>query len=327
MNKLTLPSQTDQILVGDCMALLADLPDNCIDLVVTDPPYFLDKMANDWDHDTVHDKHYQDTGVVSSLPAGMKFSRAQGVAFYDFYIDFAREIFRVLKPGGFFFSFSAPRLYHRMASAVDDAGFEIRDMFTWLYTQNQVKAMSLDHFVRRMDLPASEKKRITDWIKGWKTPQIKSCFEPIVMGQKPTEGTFLANFLKYGVGLFNLDLRIGSGGDMFPANTISTEPISEMIDRVFLIGKPSKAEKGEYNHHQTVKPLAICSYLISLSTRGTDAIILDPFIGSGTTAVAAALLGRHYIGYDLNEEYVEISVRRIKEALAEQKAEGGSGSE
>jgi site-specific DNA-methyltransferase (adenine-specific) len=308
---MTLEAQRDRILTGDCMALLLDLPDASVDLVLTDPPYFLDKMENDWEHDTVHDRKYQEKGTVSSLPAGMKFDRAQGVRFYNFYIELSREIYRVLKPGGFFFSFSAPRLYHRMASAVDDAGFEIRDMFAWLYTQNQVKAMSLNHFVRRMPISDADKAEIEARLEGWKTPQIKSCIEPIVMAQKPTDGTFLTNFLAHGTGLFNTTLRIGDG--MYPANTFSVEPISEQVDRVFLLPKPVKAEKGAYNHHQTVKPLAICEYLIHLSTL-PGAVVLDPFVGSGTTAVAAALTDRHYIGYDLNEEYVEISERRLADA-------------
>ena len=67
-------------------------------------------------------------------------------------LKISKEIFRILKPGGFFFSFASPRLYHRMTCAIDDAGFEIRDSFIWLYTQNQPKAMSLNHFVKRLDI-------------------------------------------------------------------------------------------------------------------------------------------------------------------------------
>lgn len=307
-----LDAYLDQVLVGDCVPLLRGLPDNSVDLVLTDPPYFIDKMENDWSHDEVHDSRNQQT--VSSLPARMKFDRAQGVRFYEFYLEFSREVFRVLKPGGFFFSFSAPRLYHRMASAVDDAGFEIRDMFAWLYTQNQVKAMSLNHFVNRMAASEYEKKAILARLEGWKTPQIKSALEPIAMGQKPTDGTFLVNFLAHGTGLFNTTVRIGDS--MYPANTFSVEPISEEIDRVFLLPKPTKAEKGTYNHHQTVKPLAICEYLVRLSTL-PGAVILDPFVGSGTTAVAALVTRRHYIGFDLNKEYAEISRHRLADAKAE----------
>ena len=91
----------------------------------------------------------------------MKFDKEQGKKFYDWYYKIAKEILRVLKPGGFFFSFSSPRLYHRMVSAIDDAGFLIRDCFIWLYTQNQPKAMSLNHFIDKLN----EDKKSRDNLK------------------------------------------------------------------------------------------------------------------------------------------------------------------
>jgi DNA modification methylase len=297
------------IVLGDSLALLAELEENSIDIVLTDPPYFLDKLDSNWDHTKVADKKNQQ--MVKSLPAGMKFDREQGKKFYNWYLQISAQLFRVLKPGGFFFSFSSPRLYHRMACAVDDSGFEIRDCFIWLYTQNQAKAMSLNHFIEKMDIPKEEREKLKAKIEGWKTPQIKSCFEPIVMGQKPTEGTFLQNMGKYSVGLMNSAQTIGE--NMYPANVVTTEIISEVIDKVFLVGKPTKVEKGDFNIHQTVKPLALCEYLIALTAYDRQAVILDPFSGSGTTAVAAKVLGRNFIGIDLNKEYVDIANRRLSE--------------
>ena len=72
-------------------------------------------------------------------------------------------------------------------------------------------------------------------------------------------------------------------------------------------GKPSRAK----NHHSTVKPIKLMSYLITIGSRPGD-VILDPFVGSGTTAVAAAILDRRYIGIELDAEMVDISERRIK---------------
>ncbi len=86
----------------------------------------------------------------------------------------------------------------------------------------------------------------------------------------------------------------------------------ESIDKYFLVSKPSKDEKEEYNIHKTVKPLAICEYLIKLSAFSEKAVILDPFVGSGTTAVAAKRLGKNFIGIDSNKEYVDIANRRLK---------------
>jgi site-specific DNA-methyltransferase (adenine-specific) len=299
----------NQIILGDSLEVLPEIKDNSIDIVLTDPPYFLDKLDNNWKYEKVEDKKNQQT--IKSLPAGMKFDRKQGQDFYKWYYKISEQIYRILKPGGFFFSFSSPRLYHRMASAIDDAGLEIRDCFLWLYTQNQAKAMSVNHFIDKMEISNEEKKKIKEKFDGWKTPQIKSCFEPIVMSQKPADGTYLNNMLKNDIGLINTNIKVGD--NMFPANILTVENINEIIDKSFLIGKPTKKEKGDFNDHKTVKPLEICEHIIKLTAFYENAIILDPFVGSGTTAVAAKKLGLNYIGIDANPEYVKISERRLQE--------------
>lgn len=299
----------NKIIEGDALKILPELEENSIDLVLTDPPYFLDKLDDKWDPEKVSTLTDYCI-VVKSLPPGMKFDREQGIRFYEWFKVVAKLVFRVLKPGGFFFSFSSPRLYHRMVSAVDDCDFLIRDCFIWLYTQNQPKAMSLNHFIDKMNISDDEKANLKESLKGWKTPQIKSCFEPIMMAQKPYENTFLDNILKYNVGLVNTNVRIGN--KMFPSNVITTEKILDEIDRYFLLPKPDLEEKGKYNFHKTVKPLAICEYLIKLTTRDENSIVLDPFVGSGTTAIAAKRLGRKFIGIEINPEYVEIAQRRLE---------------
>ena len=302
----------NQIVLGDAEKILPEIESNTIDVVLTDPPYFLDKMDNNWNHETVSTiTDYCNT--IKSLPPGMKFDKEQGKRFYKWYLKISKELYRVLKPGGFLFSFSSPRLYHRMASAVDDAGFLIRDCFMWLYTQNQPKAMSLNHFIDKMNCDENTRNRLKEKINGWKTPQIKSCFEPIVMAQKECDETFLNNILKYEVGLVNTDVKIGQG--MFPSNVVTIEEINEILDKSFLLPKPTKDEKGEFNTHRTVKPLAICEYIIKLTTFSENAIVLDPFIGSGTTAVASKKLGRNFIGIDINDEYIKIALKRLENTI------------
>lgn len=302
----------NKIICADTMAMLPKIESDSIDVVLTDPPYFLDKMDNNWKDDAVS-KLTDYCKTIKSLPPGMKFDREQGKRFYSWYFEISKEILRVLKPGGFFFSFSSPRLYHRMACAIDDVGFEIRDVFMWLYTQNQAKAMGLDHLIKKMSVEEKAKKQIKDRLNGWKTPQIKSCFEPIAMAQKPTDGTYLNNMIKHEVGLFNTNAKLGE--NMYPANVFTVDKMNELIDRTFLLPKPTKKEKGDYNDHKTVKPLAVCEYLIKLSAFSKDAVILDPFVGSGTTAVAAKKLSRNYIGIDANEKYVKIAEKRLSEIV------------
>lgn len=297
----------NKIICEDSMSLLPQLPSNSVDVVITDPPYFLDRMDANWKHSSVANPNNRN--VVKSLPAGMKFDRKQGHNLYEWYLKVSYELLRILKPGGFFFSFSSPRLYHRMASAIDDAGFEIRDSFMWLYTQNQPKAMGLQHFIAKLDVSNKAKQELNTKLADWKTPQIKSCFEPIAVAQKPPEKTYLENMRKYQVGLLNTSVKLGD--NMYPSNVMSTDNIDPTIDRTFLISKPTKKEKGEYNLHSTVKPLQLCEHLIKLTAFAEDAIVLDPFVGSGTVAVAAKKNGKRYIGIDANTEYVDIANRRL----------------
>ena len=128
-----------------------------------------------------------------------------------------------------------------MASAIDDAGFEIRDAFMWLYTQNQAKAMSVDHFINKMNTDEKTKEKIKEKLNGWKTPQIKTCFEPIAMAQKPTDQTYLNNMLKHEVGMFNTNVKIGD--NMYPANVFTVDSINELIDKTFLLPKPTKKKR------------------------------------------------------------------------------------
>lgn len=308
----------NKIILGEAEKVLPKIEDSSIDLILTDPPYFLDKMDNGWDVDVVSMiTDYCHT--VKSLPPGMKFDKKQGERFYEWYLKLSKEFYRVLKPGGFFFSFSSPRLYHRMASAVDDAGFLIRDCFVWLYTQNQPKAMSLEHFIDKLDCDKKTKMELKEKLKGWKTPQIKSCFEPIVMAQKECEGTFLNNMQKYDVGLLNTDVKIGQ--NMFPSNVATSNEINPLMDKYFLVSKPNRQEKGDFNIHKTVKPLAICEYIVRLTTFLESAIVLDPFVGSGTTVVAAKKLGRKFIGIDSNKEYTEIALKRLKNTICEKRGD------
>ncbi|MCZ0932609.1 MAG: DNA methyltransferase [Oligoflexia bacterium] len=161
----------NKIIHDDALNFLSKLKSNSTDIILTDPPYFLDKMDNNWSAQKV--KSPKKPYAIKHLPAGMKFNKEQGKEFYSWYLKISEEFFRILKPGGFFFSFSSPRLYHRMTCAMDDAGFEIRDCFIWLYTQNQPKAMSLHHFINKMDKSKKEKERLNKYFTGWKTPQVK----------------------------------------------------------------------------------------------------------------------------------------------------------
>lgn len=283
------------LLHGKSEHLLDTFPPASVDLVLTDPPYFIDTLDEKWDRDKISRRQAK-ARTVGGLPVGMKFDPAQGQRLQAYLTPIFAQCQRILKPGGFLVSFSQARLYHRMGVAVEDAGFEIRDMLGWVY-EGQAKAFSQDHFVRKMDLPERRKKEIISRLAGRKTPQLKPMIEPMVFGQKPREGTFIENWLRYGVGLVDTS-QTWEG--RFPGNLMAC-------------GKPGKAERGAGNDHPTVKPVRVLEHIIRLLTV-PGAIVVDPFAGSSSTQVAALACGRHSVGIEQDEDHIRQSLLRLGHA-------------
>lgn len=288
------------------------LEDNILSAVITDPPYFLDGMGDSWQADMVERKTTK-SQTVQSLRSGMKFNKQQGVEFQNYMNRLAVLLYPKLKPGGFFVAFSAPRLYHRLAVGVEDAGYEIRDMWQWLYTQNQMKAMGLTRGLDKFSesIPPEQYEQLEKELQVWKTPQVKSCFEPIVLAQKLREGTFLNNWVKHHTGLVNVKIGVGLENNKDTSNVMTTENISELLDNTFLVGKPTKTEKGGTNH-LSVKPLTLMRHLCNVLVPA-GGLILDPFNGSGSTGIAALLEGRNFIGFEKNVNYFNQSAKRNEE--------------
>lgn len=297
------------IVNNDCMKELEKLEDNTIDCVITDPPYFIDKLDDKWSAQKIQED--EKNSHIKHLPKGMKFDKKQVKVLYDYYLELSRLLFQKLKPGGYFLSFSSPRLYHAIAMSNEIAGFEIRDMINWTYTQTMPKGMSMLHIIDKMkDLTEEEKIRLKEEYKDFKTPQIRSCFEPICVAMKPIgKLTFIKNELQYKTGLLDFSQKVGVNEDHIPANIITTEEYNETYDKNFLVGKPSKKEKGESNTHITVKPVSLMEHLIRLFSK-EGALVVDPFVGSGTTALACKNTHRRCLGFELNKEYYEIALER-----------------
>jgi site-specific DNA-methyltransferase (adenine-specific) len=298
------------ILQNDSMIELQKMEDNSIDCVITDPPYFIDKLDNNWNSKDIN------TDVKNShirhLPKGMKFEKSQVKNLYDYYLELSKLLLKKMKPGAYFLSFSSPRLYHAIAMSCEIAGFEIRDMINWTYTQSMPKGMSVTHIIEKMKISEEEKEKLSEEYKNYKTPQIRSCFEPICVAMKPIgKLTFIQNELNYKTGLLDFSQKVGKEEDRVPANIITTEEYNETYDKNFLVPKPSKQEKGEQNTHITVKPVALIEHLIRLFSK-EGSLVVDPFLGSGTTALACKKTNRRCIGIELNKEYYEICLDRCK---------------
>ena len=194
---------------GDCLEVLKTIPDNSIDSVVTDPPYHLtsskgDKkgfMGKDWDGGDI-----------------------------AFRTDVWSECYRVLKPGGHLLAFSHSRTYHRMAVAIEDSGFDIRDQIMWIYGSGFPKSHNIGKAIDKIQgnervigkskgtfvssggqlngentrTERFESKGNSDY-EGWGTA-LKPAHEPIVMARKPlSEKSIAENVIKWGTGGINID--------------------------------------------------------------------------------------------------------------------------
>lgn len=318
---------------GDCRDVLPTLAP--VDAVVCDPPYGLSFMGKGWDH-----------GVPGE--------------------EFWAAVLGAAKPGAHLLAFGGTRTFHRLACAIEDAGWEIRDTVMWVYGSGFPKSHNLKG----------------DW-SGWGTA-LKPAWEPIIVARKPLDGTVAANVLAYGTGALNIEAcrvpggedtrRNAAGGDnglagsgtfrirehradempvrsgRFPANLIhdgsdevlelfpetkagvavrhrsggknchseaSKPPMDDMgygdsgsAARFFYCAKASKADRDEGNTHPTVKPTALMRYLCRLVTP-PGGVVLDPFMGSGSTGKAALMEGFRFVGIEQEADYLPIARARM----------------
>lgn len=228
-----------QILIGDCREKLLELADDSVDAIITDPPYHLtankkggsgQASANE---DSPAGRARIGTGFMGKAWDG------GGVAFDP---ETWVKAYRVLKPGGHLIAFGGSRTYHRLACAIEDAGFEIRDQIMWLYGSGFPKSLDVSKAidkaagaerevisegapVARM-IPGADQNATGSWIKdsgrtftptetapataeateweGWGTA-LKPAHEPIVVARKPLIGTVVENVLAHGTGAMNID--------------------------------------------------------------------------------------------------------------------------
>jgi len=305
-----------QLFLGDCIEEMKKIPSNSIHSVVTDPPYNLEMDKSKWDN----------------FGSNAQFSMWCRV--------WAKECFRVLRPGGYMISFSSPRTYHRMVCGIEDAKFNIKDCINWLYFSGVPKSQHYGKIDARLE--------------GWSTA-LKPCFEPAVLAQKPLqEKTVAEQLLKSRTGAMNIGATRFAYGDpcwvgpqhdhsgqwdkptltnFTKGSCLINSSRRKRVDlssykpkggrwagNIYHCKKASRKEKNlgleltegmDQNPHPTVKPLKLIKWCIRLIT-AEGGTVLDPFMGSGTTAIAAVLQDYNVIGIEQNELYYSIIKRRIE---------------
>lgn len=290
----------NKVINKDSISGLIELPENYVHLILSDIPYGIG--AEEWD--VLHDN--KNSAYLGSSPAQAKAGaifkkrgkpingwseadREIPKQYQEWCATWASEWFRVIKPGGSVIIFAGRRYSHRCITALEEAGFSFKDMFAWMRQRAPHRAQRVSLvYDRRGDVENSQK-----W-DGWRVGNLRPIFEPVLWFTKPYKiGTTIAdNVLTHGVGAFNEKAFL---------------KYENSPDNVLTSGFMPK----EMGLHPTQKPIKLMQALIALTTQ-EEQIVLDPFCGSGSTLIAAKLLGRQYIGFETDKDYSVIAEERLK---------------
>lgn len=277
----------DKIIQGDCEKILQDFPDNCIDLIFTSPPY-ADQRAKTY--------------------GGIKPDN-----YVEWFLPKAAEFQRVLKPSGTFILNIKERVVDgERHTYVIDLILKMREQ-GWLWTEEFM-------WHKKNSYPGKWPNRFRDnWerlIQFNKTKTFAMHQESVMVPIGNWAKDRLVNLSE--TDKIRDESKAGSGFGKNVSNWIGR-------DMVYPTNVLHMATETGNKNHSAVFPLDLPQWFIKLFTKPGD-IVLDPFVGSGTTALAAIQLGRHFVGIDINPEYIEISNQRLSESqlrlptIAEKKA-------
>lgn len=300
MSRPVAPLSENAIACGDSLEIVRALDGESVHLILSDIPYGIG--VDEWDvlHANTNSAFLgaspaqERAGAVfrkrgKPLNGWSEADRAIPKQYYEWCSAFASEWLRVLRPGGSAIVFAGRRLAHRCVAAFEDAGFTYKDTIAWMREKAPHRAQRLSVvYERRGDRRAAKK-----WA-GWRIGNLRPTFEPIHWFVKPYRigGTIADNVLEHAVGAFNEIEYIKYAGQ--PDNVISV-----------------RSGPDDSGLHPTQKPVALMKALIELTTLPGQ-LVLDPYCGSGTTLVAAASLGRRYMGIDVDEGYCRVARRRLE---------------
>ena len=281
-----------KIICSDNILALQAMAENSVDACITDPPYGMEIAGVGWDHD---------------VPP----------------VETWREVYRVMKPGAFVLSFCSPEFYHRMAVNVDDAGFRPLDMIMWMVTtkmakQNRLKPTHEPILVAQKPFVGSIKSNVAKWGCG----SINTTTTRIPWDGKPPTGWIKGGSQRRAFGgtvpkasdAKNTETENANPNGRYPANIIGHFDDTGH-QKYFYAPRATRKERGTYNDHPTPKPISLMRYLCRVYAPA-GSLILDPFMGSGSTGIGALQEGNKFIGIDLDQHYCDISEQRIQDHCA-----------
>lgn len=287
----------DRITLGDCRDFLPKISPESIHLFLSDIPYGIG--LDEWD--VLHNN--TNTALLGQSPAqkGKSGFKRRGKPirgwntadrdivkeYQQWCSEWAELVYPIMKKGASLFVFGARRTIHRAIVALEDAGFLLRDVLIW-------KKSSAHHRAQRVSIVLNrrEEKELAKKWEGWRLGNLAPIYEPIAWLFKPYDRTITDNVIENEVGAMNVAECLIDGRS--PTNILEVD-FRDDEDRV----------------HEAQKPVALVEYLIRLTTIESQ-IVIDPFMGSGTTAIACRNLNRRFIGFEINQDYYNIAQQRLK---------------
>jgi site-specific DNA-methyltransferase (adenine-specific) len=303
---------------------LEDIRNDEVDALITDPPYGISFQNNYWDKDLPKKEIWTDSlRVLKEGSFGLVFSSIR--LMHRLMVDLEDSGF-VIKDVLFWAYLNGMPKSRDIALEIDkELGFESKIVGKYNYVQGYKKNGAENYYAENEKF---KKEPVSDIAKKFKGSGLglKPAYEPIIMVQKPiiASKNIANNIIKNGTGSLNYEetripyqngeSNVGHNPHPLgrvPSNIIRTENFNDGYDKFFLIPKV-RQNSEEYNNHPTKKPTDLMAHLVKLITFEGQTV-LDPFSGSGSTGVACIQNKRNYIGYELEKEYYDISIRRLQE--------------
>jgi site-specific DNA-methyltransferase (adenine-specific) len=278
--------EAEKIVCGDCLDVMRDLPDACVDAIVTDPPYGLvaNKKGGSGIASVNLDSPYGRARIGTGNGSGGFMGKAWDSCVPG--VEFWAEALRVAKPGAHLVAFGGTRTYHRLAVAIEDAGWEIRDCLSWLYGSGFPKSLDVS---KAIDKAAGAEREVlvtaptTDAAKqwqGWGTA-LKPAWEPCILARKPLVGTVAANVLAHGTGAINVDAcRIESG----PSPSVERRKHAAPAMSIGATGWTTPARPPSYNEQRGGEALGRWPANVALDEEA--AAMLDEQTGERKSGIA-----------------------------------------